>query len=401
MINSIKNKPYFNCAINISLLMVILLSGTVIKEHYSIPLMLMLDLAIGYMVCVFSFTTGHKYKNFILIIGIVLFLLLQLAILGYWGTFDDLVKLIHKIIIIFLLTEVIYITRFNFFRSMAKIIYGFMVVSFVIYVLMLMEINLPEICEHAKGKSILFLNVQNKAFGFETNLPRNYGIYWEPGMYQIYLNMILIYYLIIEGKIKKSVFIILNILTTFSITGYLVCGLIIFMFSILNKKGKVKKAIIFLVLLIMFGLVCPIMLEIWNEKMKTPSYEVRNNDFHYALKLAYNQCFIGIGLNYEKFRNFYYINEGVSRGNTNGLIAIVLHFGIIGIVFYFVGFCCFIKNLEKSFSINLKFMLLFIIVSLMNEPIQLHEFTIFILGMGYSYFLNRNIKQTEGKVING
>ena len=101
-----------------------------------------------------------------------------------------------------------------------------------------------------------------KAKGYDTTvlLARNAGICWEPGAYQVFLNLGILFLLenISKGKTVKRfelklVLLILTVLTTFSTNGYLILILLMFSyrritFNKLTKKPLITMTIIFIVI---------------------------------------------------------------------------------------------------------------------------------------------------------
>lgn len=76
---------------------------------------------------------------------------------------------------------------------------------------------------------------------------RNYGIFWEPGVYQIYLALAAVFCLFkgservtLSDGIKAVVFIV-TVITTFSTTGYIVIAIILFAFFLEWKDADVRK----------------------------------------------------------------------------------------------------------------------------------------------------------------
>jgi len=84
--------------------------------------------------------------------------------------------------------------------------------------------------------------------GMQTNqigeaIARSFGIFWEPGVYQIYLNIAVVFLLFFQNDIKGKQLIILAvaIVLTFSTTGYIVLALIIVVYTFFNPQEKELK----------------------------------------------------------------------------------------------------------------------------------------------------------------
>jgi hypothetical protein len=80
----------------------------------------------------------------------------------------------------------------------------------------------------------------------EPHTGRNFGMFWEPGAFAGYLILALIFVAIKNGKFqigpyrKEVLWIVLALLTTGSTTGYVIFGLILFIYSMQNFRwGKI------------------------------------------------------------------------------------------------------------------------------------------------------------------
>jgi hypothetical protein len=89
---------------------------------------------------------------------------------------------------------------------------------------------------------------------------RNSGPFWEPGMFTIFINIALLFSLILKNSIlnKYSMVLLITNITTLSTTGYLAMfTTLFFIYLISTQKGtkKVLNYIFFLIILIVFILV--------------------------------------------------------------------------------------------------------------------------------------------------
>lgn len=84
-------------------------------------------------------------------------------------------------------------------------------------------------------------------------LIRNWGAFWEPGAFQAYLSLALIFDLFYLKNRKPFNFIILSItiLSTFSTTGYLCLGLILLVYLFAgDKQCKLNKMLVFIMIIL-------------------------------------------------------------------------------------------------------------------------------------------------------
>lgn len=110
------------------------------------------------------------------------------------------------------------------------------------------------------------LNVHNLLFSVVNNnsiFSMNYGVFWEPGAFQTFINLALFFQIFILKDLKlKYIFIYcITIFTTFSSTGYIAVALLFVAFLMSNKSAikseivKRKKMFVWLVILLIVGIV--------------------------------------------------------------------------------------------------------------------------------------------------
>ena len=132
---------------------------------------------------------------------------------------------------------------------------------------------------------------------------RNFGPFWEPGVYHIYLNFCIAYLLLFKKNfplIKLIVFII-TLISTFSTTGF-ACFIVI-IFSYFIKRLTTLNLKVFLALTSLFAGVC---LLLTNEYINiilfgkiadgSTSFDVRMMDSKLYLKMFLQNPIFGIGL---------------------------------------------------------------------------------------------------------
>lgn len=93
----------------------------------------------------------------------------------------------------------------------------------------------------------------------DSSLFRLYGPFNEPGMYQIYLNLALLFHIHLNGRLqlKKAIVYILALLLTLSTAGYICLAFVLlgYMFSLNRRENKYKNYAIALLIIIAFGLI--------------------------------------------------------------------------------------------------------------------------------------------------
>ena len=118
---------------------------------------------------------------------------------------------------------------------------------------------------------------------------RNYGPFWEPGAFQMYINIALIIeFYTFKFQNKKSIIVLLlALITTFSTTGYLAAGFIflcILLESSFDKKNKKRVVTIVVLLLVVFFAVSSvfsdIQLDVFDKVFgKVDNYQVSREEY--------------------------------------------------------------------------------------------------------------------------
>lgn len=146
------------------------------------------------------------------------------------------------LVAVYIATSLEYECFIAIFISAMRIIAVMSLVGFVFHSAIEELSFLPEIIT-GNGKiifkNLLFANIKNNSI-----IKRNYGIFWEPGAYQLYLNWALYYTLTKKNKIClfDVVLFSLTIITTKSTAGIMILGMVIIsVFFEGNKLLKEKK----------------------------------------------------------------------------------------------------------------------------------------------------------------
>lgn len=207
-------------------------------------------------------------------------------------------------------------------------------------------------------------------------IPRNQGLFWEPGVLQIPTN-ILLYYLIIEKecKLKEAVIPLIVLFSTFSTTGFIVLAIILcfrFKRMIFNGRNKIKSLIISLIVSTIFGPILYIEIDNkFNSEMDNTSSAARTYDLLMSINVLKNNFLSGIGISEEKYQNEIsnfevLVNDkfmSEEHGNTNTILKYFVVFGFPGGVFLLYA----LYNQSVFKSKNAFFCVIFI--SLFSEPL--------------------------------
>lgn len=212
------------------------------------------------------------------------------------------------------------------------------------------------------------------------NFFRNQGVFWEPGVLQVIMNILVYYYLFEEKKTLKHILLpIFILLTTASTTGLFLFAFLFTLKSI--KEFDIKKFFIFVLVGISF---VPILMNDIEYKFKgkgQQSSELRTYDALMGLYIISKYPFTGIGIDNDKYKketglSFVEVNGKnltIERGNTNSIILLCLYFGIpLAIIILYRVYH------QRLFEKKWLFFII-LIVCLMSEPLITRMFFYLLL----------------------
>lgn len=213
---------------------------------------------------------------------------------------------------------------------------------------------------------------------FEINgirIPRNQGMFWEPGVLQIPVNILIYYRLLEQNKPLKSVLVpIFVLLTTVSTTGFMIFAVTVLfkfksMFS-LHGKGLLRT----LGMVIVIGAFGPILYFEIDRKLNNPGDNVsslaRTYDMLMSAQIALEYPVMGIGINPERNKALMKQQtvevkgfETEIRGNTNTILQFFVNFGVsISLVLIIALYR------QRLFSHRLAFFII-IMLAFFSEPL--------------------------------
>ena len=244
------------------------------------------------------------------------------------------------------------------------------------------------------------LSVMN-LFGVE--FCRNQGLFWEPGVLQIYLNLFFFLQAFILKQNRWLFLIGFVILGTYSTTGILILiGQLVYLFIQRFNENKLFLPIIFLSFIPIY-FVFSINVEEKLRGNRVFSFQKRLFDFTQPLFIAASHPLTGVGLDLDQFQKLRYefyidneslelINEtlgvslkaaGTSAGSANSITFLIAAMGFpTGILFVFM----FLR--QKIINDHRLIFYFIVFASVLAEPLFLRPFFfVFIISGFYHYFL--------------
>lgn len=244
------------------------------------------------------------------------------------------------------------------------------VISIIIYALVETGFVQPSLIQHNNQKIMMFLC---HTVGWSDLFGRLAGIFWEPGAYQIVLNLVLLLYIkelsdfaLSKKQIIKLAIVVVAILLTQSTAGYICLALLASYFGIrqMISKGISFKsvALIGCVALGAFYLLTSSVLQdkLAQEGAAGSSYEVRLADNLAMIQMIKEKPLLGFGLDSAaKDQRSYELDNLTS---SNGILAILSTYGILYFLFYVVFL---FKGLRHHYS-RMETVIVFMLFLILN-----------------------------------
>jgi hypothetical protein len=364
--------------------LIIFSSGAILDQKYpNMAQALLLGLSIPAVLSVLI------YKRYLMYLSLIPILFIAFNFITAPISISQYVTFIVKFIVVLLIIKYCMIHEKNLFKIFHNLIVGIAVYTLFTYVFFDVLSILPPSTEVINDKPYrvwLGLHFHGQITSwYGMNVFRNNSIFWEPGVWQIYLNFALIYQLFFNKKVNKKVLTVLliNLITTFSTTGNIIC-LVILLVAFLRFKPKTQATLFLkyylLVPLVVGGVFVAIYL--FNQKVSgggQRSYSLRQDDLLVGWELFLQKPFTGWGfLNNEGYRAM----VGVPN-NSNGFISMLFQQGIAGAIFYLIPLVALFKKIASTRrAFTALIFTIFIVVSSASEPIMYTNFISFLFCLG-------------------
>ena len=362
MLNSISNKIKKNQYIPNLLILLTLIAGSDITLLWNNRLIFLCGFWM--ILCVAMFVKSYKsIKNntipicvyFLISINILISMIINKDYHGYTLWVQLLVALLFVMsftaeqFMNILCKYIVTISTWSVFCYMIAYIFPDFVVKF------------PQITNTNK-LSFLLINFYTN---FDRNNLRNYGIFFEPAVFAIYIVIVIFYQLFHAKEIKWKKLLILNIalLTTKSMTGFVSAG-ILYIFYFAYHKAKRKYLFIFLSVIALAFIFSQKLR--WRFDINGPSADsvkARVYSITYGLQVYIKKPFFGMGaiLSQNEFYNLLK-NRAVMTCWTNMPIYLLASYGIIFGISVLIGGLFFYSNFEKSITKMVFYLIIFMLV---------------------------------------
>lgn len=200
--------------------------------------------------------------------------------------------------------------------------------SILFIIINIFRVNLPmsviyvEPFNYYSFAGIYYMIPQAKVTFLNQTLYRAQSIFWEPGVFAVFLSYTLYYELFKKEKssLMIAVFLYICILTTFSTTGIMVGTGILGCYFLLTKK--VSKGIKYLSFSVLAPLALVFLISVWNSKkygegdQVSGSYSLRMFDLVYGFSVLKSNPLFGSGYNNDTiFKELFKKIYGYERGS--------------------------------------------------------------------------------------
>ena len=212
-------------------------------------------------------------------------------------------------------------------------------------------------------------------------LARLSAIFWEPGVYGVFLSYSLFYIANSSLKLKKDLIIICsNIILTFSATSLCIMLAILGIKFFSKLKWYIKLALIAPLFSMVFGFIFYILYSKMNASSPgLNSYGARMLDITVGVYLFSRSPLFGTGFfNVDIFQSVQKLN----RGSSNGAITWLYTMGLNGIFFAISPFIINLRSRIKNMDYYI-YMTMLLLLS-MTEPIPTSPFMTYILAKEYA-----------------
>ena len=239
--------------------------------------------------------------------------------------------------------------------------------------------------------------------GFQTDYlqeggMRAFGIFWEPGVFQIYLNLALMMELFLKKRSdwRRIIIILGAVVITLSTTGYLASAWILGVYFILEKRSAIiTKKTIFIVLgalLVVIGAICLIDFSYIMETVfgkfldpKDGSWIARAASVFVNLEIFLDHPLIGVGMEQINEEMVIRSLEMFGKSTTHNTNTLMYQFAAHGIFYaglYTLGTCKFASRLSSKKIVKIA-LFIAILILYVGENLRYSMLPLILIFYGY------------------
>lgn len=239
---------------------------------------------------------------------------------------------------------------------------------------------------------------------------RNYGIFREPGVFQMFLMLSLLFYTYYGGRIKiyRLVIYLIALGLTYSTTGYIAAGIFLILYLVkYSRKNSEKRTKQVMVVLIIAGLVFLSLTTnllsrdgiIFNKftNMRRHTTIARFASVFTNIEMWFNSPILGNGLTYvnDYFPRLCLVRYGyASPDNTNTLLCELSTFGLLYTTIFVIGYSCLLKRFSKR-KIEQALIGTILLVLMFGEKLTFSPIIYILMFYGFSSGNNNREMQTR------
>ncbi|WP_180901249.1 hypothetical protein [Martelella soudanensis] len=281
----------------------------------------------------------------------------------------------HDIITALLILNYILVRRPDFLFTLGAVFIFFLVHGIINWLIVSFAFQLFHPSPGIKAYNFLiFFGMNEKYFGIH----RSQGLFWEPGVFQIYLNVALHFFLFYKRQKFWAGLALVSVILTLSTTGIVIAGLQMAYAVIRGRGSPVNKALIILLSLPLLIVYVEFASTVVTDKIsgdRAGSYWSRSFDTRNGLAIALDNPF-GIGFDPSVYQaiakqNIFNIQTNIvtDRGNTNGIVMLIYSTG------WFWAFIFLTSTyLQKIFPEHRLLFFLVLFLSMSSSPLTFSPF---------------------------
>jgi hypothetical protein len=369
----------------------ILVSGSVYPIVFGGVLPTILIVVIVFVLFILKFSYNTRV---IKVFGISLFVVITVLLTHFFLNGanyqeNDFFKFIYRVIIALsvllvyslfkreVLKDFIWVMNFLLLHSILNFLFGFILFGNL-------EVVKTEQINFLTFKYLFFYFSEASSSGF--SILRNQGVFWEPGVLSVFLNILLFVYLFVKPYISRAILVFIMIFTTFSTTGLFLSMLL---FIVKYNKSIRSSFVAFFIGIVPLLALLPVLIGNINDKVSgngQASFYWRSFDLLISLQIVAQNPIKGIGFGGEVYKkvqeqNKMFMQSDIleGRGNTNSIVYIFIAFGIPLAIY--ILYLLYNQNVFKHSN---KFLFFFIlIICLSTEPLITSVFFLIILFSSY------------------